>query len=598
VLWREGEPPRSRRFGDVYYSSDDGLAESRAVFLAGCGLPEAWRGRRRFAVGELGFGTGLNIAALLHLWDQTREPGARLDVFTVEVDPLSGGEAARALAVWPELARIAGLMTSRWPAAARGFHRIDLPELDATIDVAIMEAGQALAAWDGRADAWFLDGFAPALNPEIWRQEVLDLLARRSAAGARAATYTVAGAVRRGLTSAGFAVARAPGHARKRERLEARLPGSPCDRAQPRVAIVGAGIAGASLARALAAQGVQATVIEAALAGAGGSGAPAALMTPRLDAGLGPAAALFAQAARRAASLYDGIAGAVISRGALQLAQGPKDPARFAAIAASDLFEPTTMSRLEAAAVAARLGEPAPEGLVIETARVVSPKVILAAWLGSVVSARVSSLEQAGGAWRLIGPSGALILEADVVCLAGAMECQRLLTAPLGLTPVRGQASHAPDVGWETAAVFGAYAVSTGAGVLFGATHDRDDLETGLRLQDRARNLAAVRAILPGLADRLDSAAIADWSAIRATTSDYLPLAGPAPGAPPGVFILTGLGSRGFCLAPLLADHLAAHILGAPSPLPAPVAALVDPGRFAARAARKGRPRTPRATET
>src|SRR5438270_11197068 len=96
VVW-EGESPRSRLHGDVYFSRDDGLAESRAVFLAGCGLPQAWAGRRRFTVGELGFGTGLNIAALLDLWTRTREPGARLHVFTSESHPLSRSDAARAL---------------------------------------------------------------------------------------------------------------------------------------------------------------------------------------------------------------------------------------------------------------------------------------------------------------------------------------------------------------------------------------------------------------------------------------------------------------------------------------------------------------------
>ncbi len=135
-------------------------------------------------VGELGFGTGLNVAALLQLWDRTRPPDARLAVFTVEVDPLPATDAARALSTWLQLAPIAGLMTARWPGRARGFHRIDLPELSAAIDVAVLEAAEALAAWPGAADAWFLDGFAPSLDPHIWRTEVIDLVARRSAPGA------------------------------------------------------------------------------------------------------------------------------------------------------------------------------------------------------------------------------------------------------------------------------------------------------------------------------------------------------------------------------------------------------------------------------
>src|SRR5690606_19532900 len=109
-------------------------------------------------------------------------------------------------------------------------HRIDLPELGASIDLAVMEAAEALSAWSGPADAWFLDGFSPASNPQMWRDDILDLVARRSSPGARVATFTVAGVVRRGLAERGFSVAKAPGFGRKRERLEAHAPGvaQPC----------------------------------------------------------------------------------------------------------------------------------------------------------------------------------------------------------------------------------------------------------------------------------------------------------------------------------------------------------------------------------
>ncbi len=583
VTWEDGDAPRSRRHGDVYFSRDDGLSESRAVFLAGCGLPEAWKGRRHFTVAELGFGTGLNIAALLTLWNSVREPDARLHVFTIEADPLTASEAERALSNWPELAPVAKLMTARWPGRARGFHGIDLPELAATVDVAILEAGEALEVWSGAADAWFLDGFAPALNPDIWRDEVLDLVARRSAPGARAATYTVAGAVRHGLTSAGFSVTRAPGHGRKRERLEARLPGALQDRPPPSVAIIGAGLAGAALNRALRVQGIEARVYDGDGPGSGASGGPAGLMAPRLDAGLGPAAALFAQAARRAAQLYDATPGAVVARRAIQLPVGPKDPARFAAIAGSDLFEPDAMTAV--------LGpEDSGEGLSMADAVVARPGAILARWLGGTIPTRVGRLERHEQRWRLLDEAGAEIGEADVVCIAAAMDSVRLAPG-VAMTPVRGQASFTTAFSRPEATVFGAYVVPMPRGIMFGATHDRGDTSVEIRPEDRARNLAAVGARLPELARRLADSPLDDWSAIRATTHDYLPLAGPAPGGEAGLWLLTGLGSRGLCLAPLLAEDLAARIVGVPSPLPVPLAALSDPGRFAARAARKGRPR-------
>jgi tRNA 5-methylaminomethyl-2-thiouridine biosynthesis bifunctional protein len=221
ILWREGEPPRSRRYGDLYFSRDDGLAEAREVFLAGCGLPDAWARRRIFTVAELGFGTGLNIAALLDLWSREGPPNGHLTIFSVEADPLEAEDAARALRAWPELSSVAAALIARWPVGAPGFHRLDLPAWRARLDLAVMEAGDALRAWTGAADAWFLDGFAPALNPRMWRPEVLNLVAARSASGARAATYTVAGQVRRDLAAAGFAVERKPGFGAKRQRLEA-----------------------------------------------------------------------------------------------------------------------------------------------------------------------------------------------------------------------------------------------------------------------------------------------------------------------------------------------------------------------------------------
>jgi tRNA 5-methylaminomethyl-2-thiouridine biosynthesis bifunctional protein len=224
--WTDEGAPRSRRFDDVYFSREGGLAESRAVFLEGCGLPDAWAGRRRFAVGELGFGTGLNVLALLQLWARTRPSGGRLHVFSVEAFPISPDEAARALAVWPELADLAARLLARWPQA-QGVRRIDWPEIGATLDVAVAEAATALRDWDGAADAWFLDGFSPAKNPEMWRDEVFALVQVRSAPGARLATFTVAGVVRRGLALTGSTSSAVPATAVNASGLRPASPACP-----------------------------------------------------------------------------------------------------------------------------------------------------------------------------------------------------------------------------------------------------------------------------------------------------------------------------------------------------------------------------------
>jgi len=582
IEWDSDGAPRSRRFGDIYFSREDGLAESRAVFLDGCGLPEAWIGRSSFVVGELGFGTGLNIAALLELWRRARAPGQRLHVFSVEAFPISSEEARRALAAFPEIAEAADVLTGAWPSPARGFHRIDLP-WGATLDLAVMGAGEALAEWDGRADAWFLDGFAPAVNPQMWRDEVLALVAARSRPGARAATFTVAGQVRRGLQAAGFEVAKRPGHGRKRERLEAVLAGGPAPpAASPRVAIIGGGVAGAALARAFAALGVRPTLIEAKGLGAGASGNPAALVMPRLDAGGGDMAKLHAQAFARAVDLYRReIPDAVIAQGALQLEAAERDARRFDVIAQSDLFAPDTLQRLTPAEASARLGEASDVGgLWLSEALVVEPAGATQIWSADaeLVQGDVAEIAAATAGWRLLDGQGREIAVADVVCVAAGPAAADLTGLPL--RPVRGQVTWAETGERPAPAAWGGDLAPTRTGLVFGATHDRDDAGADVRRGDQARNLATLAVRRPALAARLEGATLRDRASVRAAGPRQAPLAGEVPGRT-GVLVLAGLGGRGFTLAPLLAEHLAARALGAPSPLPARLAAHIDPGHFA-----------------
>lgn len=579
LVWAEDGSPRSGRFGDVYFSRDDGLAETRAVFLDGCGLPDGWRDRSRFTVAELGFGTGLNIVALLDLWRRTGPRDGRLNIFSIEGFPLSRAEAARALDAWPELAQAARPVLDAWPAGTPGFHRLDLPELRATIDLAVGDAAWALEQWSGRADAWFLDGFSPALNPGMWSPEVLALVARRSAPGARLATFTVAGAVRRGLAEHGFLVEKQPGHGRKRERLEARLPGDPPSPPSPRVAVVGAGIAGAAVARALLDGGARVTVIEAARPGAGGSGFPAALVTPRMDAGDALIAGFHAQALERARDLYRRTPDAVIVEGVLQLERAPRDAARFDKVAAQPVWPADAMHRLSPAEVEAHLGEAATAGgLLMRDALALRPSTVVGPWLApaALLTAEVGALAPGETGWRVLDAEGALLLEADAVVLTAGWG-SAALRPDLSLSPVAGQAdwvagATSPPVAW------GGYAVPTPDGLLFGATHDRGDTAVQPDDDASARNRAALAAALPYLAARAEGAG-GRRKAVRAVTPDRLPLCGEAVH---GLFVLAGLGSRGFCVAPLLGEHLAALILQTPSPLGADAARRLHPGRFSA----------------
>jgi tRNA 5-methylaminomethyl-2-thiouridine biosynthesis bifunctional protein len=574
LVWTE-QGPRSGRFGDVYFSAEDGLAETRAVFLHGCGLPEAWNSRHHFTVAELGFGTGLNIAALLDLWRRERPAGARLQVFTVEAFPLDVDEAARALSRWPELDPVTELMLARWPERTPGFHRIDLPELHATVDLAVTDVVEALSAWSGLADAWFLDGFAPSTNPAMWSDAVLGLVAARSAPGARLATFTVAGAVRRGLSGLGFAVDKRPGFGRKRERLEAVFAGEPGDRPRPpSVAVLGGGIAGAALSRAFAAQGIEAALVRGPQ---GASGNPAALVTPRFDAGGGAVAALYAQAFERAVELYAReTPEAVLARGVLQLEHQERDRGRFDRIAAQGLWPEDAVARLDPEAAGAALGEPvARGGLRLRDALAVDPAAVLRAWTPEALEAEVAAVRRTEEGWALLSPDGATVVDAEALCLAGGWGLAAL-TPDLGLTPVRGQASWAEGVAAPGPVAWGGYAVPTRNGVLFGATHDRGDTGVEVRPEDHGRNLDSLARVLPALAARIAQGPIEGRAAVRAVTPDRLPLCG---ALEPGLFVLGGLGSRGFCTAPLLAEHLAAMATGRPSPLPAPLAALLEPRR-------------------
>lgn len=206
--WTEGAIPVARAFGDPYFSLAGGLDETRHVFLAGNALPG--RLHDGFHIAELGFGTGLNLLALALMWQAQGAPGT-LRYTTFEAFPMAAADMARALAAFPEAAAISAPLLS---ACAAGATEFSLPGLQVTLIHG--DARQTLPAWTGRADAWFLDGFSPARNPEMWGEDLMDQVGRHTAPGGTFATYTAAGHVRRALAAAGFAVNRQPGFAGKR----------------------------------------------------------------------------------------------------------------------------------------------------------------------------------------------------------------------------------------------------------------------------------------------------------------------------------------------------------------------------------------------
>ncbi|MFP5302763.1 bifunctional tRNA (5-methylaminomethyl-2-thiouridine)(34)-methyltransferase MnmD/FAD-dependent 5-carboxymethylaminomethyl-2-thiouridine(34) oxidoreductase MnmC [Cobetia sp. SIMBA_158] len=329
--------PQATDYGDVYFSIHDGRAETVHVFLDSNRLSERfrdWREARPFVIGETGFGTGLNILCAAQRFLATAPAEARLHVVSVEKHPMRAADLERALSAWPDLASLAKPLVAQWPAAVLGVHRLWLDER-ITLDLHFGDAVERLSRLEGGVDAWFLDGFSPSKNPQMWSPELFAAMAGVSRPTATFATFTAAGFVRRGLRAAGFVWRKVPGHGMKREMICGELdeptaaaraelmglnasPASghapmqehavrgalhPLRREQPwtqppqpapvsretHVAVLGAGIAGTSCAEALARRGVQVTLIDAEAPGARASGNRQGALYVKLAAETNPA---------------------------------------------------------------------------------------------------------------------------------------------------------------------------------------------------------------------------------------------------------------------------------------------------------------------
>jgi tRNA 5-methylaminomethyl-2-thiouridine biosynthesis bifunctional protein len=629
--WTTNGAPQATAFEDVYFSKAGGLEEAKAVFLAGTGLPGAWRNRDRFAIGELGFGAGINVLAAWKAWKSTRSPHAQLHISTIEAFPLARRDAARALAAFPELAELAARLLARWPVRVAGPQRLWFPEDGLALTIHVGEAEPILAGMVGQFDAWFLDGFSPARNPAMWTPAVMARIAALSAPGARAATFTVAGDVRRALESAGFAVEKRPGFGAKRERLEARLLGPPASSpayaqttraaregdgvagegaggprapfpyaaAHPkRVAILGAGIAGAACAAALARRGVETIVLEAApTLGAGASGNPAGLVMPRLDRA-GALRELFLAAYLDAIATYEAL-GALTPCGVEQRAEPKREAALADLIADPPLPEDWFAALPSGAALHPRAG-------------LVRPLAAIKAMLAEarlMLEAPVEALERAGEGWVLRAPDQRAMLKADAVVLACGPALARFAPARfLPLQVAHGQIEWGLGAPPAHALTQGSYVAPFEGGVLFGATFDTTPAEPH---HARARNLAALRKLAPEIASGVDAATLQSRASERAATPDRAPIAGllpdadawttrfaglahgrrlaPGPPAPAhaGVYVIGGLGARGLTLAPLLGERIAAEMFGEPQALSRAALEAIHPARFLLRALKR-----------
>lgn len=624
--------PTSGRFGDVYFSRDDGAAESRHVFLDGCSLPDAWVGRQRFVIGETGFGTGLNVLCAWDLWRRDPRRPVFLDIVSVEGFPMEADAAARALSAFPELAPLAAELIAAWPVAQPGAHLLTFEGGRVRLLLLLGEAAAMLSRLQARVDAWFLDGFAPSRNPEMWRPAVLAQVARLAAPDARLATFSVAGTVRRGLEEHGFRVSKRPGFGRKRDCLQAVYAGPRGRDALPpwftpphpvpagaRIAVIGGGVAGAAMAGALRAQGFAPVIVERhGRLAAEASGNPCGLLKPRLTADGGLHGRFYALAYLHALRRLP--PETWVGRGILTVARDDAEAGRIGRLAGTLAGGHATA--VDAAEARALAGIEAPRGGLWQAfaGSIRPPQVCEALAAGAeLVAGTVAGLDRTAAGWHLRGTA----IEAEAVVVAAGPLVPRLLPdADLPIRANRGQISLLPadDGGAAAALSFGGYLSPRFDGLrVLGATYGRwpdpaDDSWSVLKQADHDHVLELMAEHLPGVPR---PAPVGGRASLRATIADHMPMAGPAfdaavfresfsalrhgpkavsaVAAPwmPGVYVLGALGSRGFQTAPLLADLLAAQMSGAPLPLESDLLALIHPARFVVRGLRKsqaGRP--------
>lgn len=591
LRFRDGVP-YSAAYDDVYHSADGGAGQARHVFLQGCGLPGAWAGRTHFAILETGFGTGLNFLATWAAWRADPARCARLHFCSVEKHPFRAEDLARLHALWPDFAALSAELIAHWPPAVPGFHRIALDGGRVLLTLMLGEADDCLPQLDARIDAFYLDGFAPDRNAELWRPALFAELARLARPGAAAATYSVAAPVRQGLAGAGFACEKRAGFGRKRHCLAARFRGetTPAVRLPQRVAVVGAGVAGSAVAHALARRGVEVVVLERAAAPAqAASGNPVAVFRPVIARADNASTRL-----TRAAFLHDlrawrALDGLDWARcGVLHLAKDAEAGARYRQAFAAAAPPPDYarwVGRDEASALA---NWPlAAAGVFYPQAGWVAPQSLCAAWLAHAaialkIRAAAARLETGPQGWRVFDASGALLAEADAVVLANARDAQCLAPGPgWPIHDVRGQITRLPAGSLprlERVIAREGYLVP-GVRPLVGATYEHDDLDTAPRAASDAANLARLESILPGAAAGLDAAALEGRAALRATLPDRLPLVGAVDGCA-DLYVAAGYASRGVVWAGLLGEALADRLCGEPMPLETDLAAAVSPGRF------------------
>jgi tRNA 5-methylaminomethyl-2-thiouridine biosynthesis bifunctional protein len=584
LAFQEGIP-YSEAFGDLYHSAAGGPAQSRHVFLAGNGLPGRWAGRERFVILETGFGLGLNFLTTWQAWRADPSRCRRLHFVSIEACPFSLYDLRTVHEGYPELRDEAAALHSRWPMLVPGMHRLEFDAGNVVLTLYFADI-KRLRALRLAADAIYLDGFAPAKNPDMWSPQSLRAVSRLAAPGATAATWSVAASVRGALEETGFIVEKRPGFGFKREMLVARASRKTLSSPEARnrtATVVGAGLAGAALCERLCARGWKVTLIERhGTPAQEASGNHAGSFHPIVT----PDDSVFARLARAAfllsLSRWERIQGLRWDRcGALQLSRNEKEAASQRASIANLALPPEyaqLVSREEASAHAGV--EVAAGGLWFPQAGWIKPRSLVEALLDAcgsrlsrVFGNDVSSLKE-------------MVSESKTTILATANDALHPV-AHARLRRVRGQLTCLPAESFEAphvVALRGGMVLPSVDGLCaVGASFDVEDDDPAPRVSSDEGNLERLGRILPAFSlSNLSS--LKSRVAFRTVASDRLPLAGKIR---ENVYGLLALGSRGLIWSSLGAELIAAELEGEPLPLEADLVDALHPARFARRAERR-----------
>jgi tRNA 5-methylaminomethyl-2-thiouridine biosynthesis bifunctional protein len=650
IDWDDQGNPRSRVFSDVYFSTESGLAETRHVFLVQNDLQarfSALTAKDRLVIGETGFGTGLNFLCAWQLFETRAPAGARLHFVSVEKFPLNRADLQRALALWPELSAFASRLLEQYVAVHQGFQRLVFDGGRVTLTLLIGDALDMLPQLDARIDAWFLDGFAPAKNPDMWTPELFAQLARLSGPGTTIGTFTSTGWVRRALNAAGFKMKRVPGIGHKWEVLRGVFLGWPEEALAPpanapwfarpcalpgerKALVIGAGLAGCATAQSLANRGWQVSVLERhAQAAQEASGNPQGVLYLKLSAHGTALSQMILSGFGHTRRLLERLQRGVDwdNCGVLQLAFDDKEGKRQTQLAQA--FPEGLLHVLDQPAAEARSGVALGSGgLFYPEGGWVHPPALCRLQLAHATIRLIShrealELRRVDGLWQA-WEGDRLIGSAPVAILAGAADIKRFAqSAELPLKRIRGQITRLLETpGSRTLGTVvcaeGYVAPSRLGEHTLGASFDFHSEDLTPNTADHLGNLELLREISQDLArrlavDELEIDQLPGRAAFRCTSPDYLPIVGPladrsafikayallgrdarqVPDIPcpwlDELYVNSGHGSRGLITAPLSGELIAAWLDDEPLPLPRSVAEACHPNRFVLRELIRGK---------